>query len=56
MGDELVKMGIAYWTFSISAKGNITIYLIIPNFIYENIVNYKDNLPVIENIIDKIEK
>lgn len=56
MGDELVKMGIAYWTFSISAKGNVTIYLIIPNFVYESIVNYKDDLPVIENIIDKIEK
>lgn len=56
MGDELVKIGIAYWTFNLSGKGNVTINLIIPNFIYENIINYKDDLPVIEDIIDKIEK
>jgi len=55
-GDELVKMGIGYWIFSISSKGNAGIDFIIPNFIYEAIKNYKEHLPMAENFIDRINK
>ncbi|CAD7768560.1 Endonuclease NucS [Candidatus Methanoperedenaceae archaeon GB50] len=55
-GDELVKVGIGYWTFSISAKGNVRIEFIIPNFIYEAIKDYKDKLPKIENFEEKINE
>lgn len=55
-GDELVKMGIGYWTFYISSQGNISIEFIIPNFIYEAIKEYKNKLPTIENFKEKINK
>lgn len=55
-GDELVKIGIGYWTFYISAKGNVRIEFIIPNFIYEAIREYKNKLPIIENFEEKINE
>lgn len=53
-GDELVKTGVGYWTFYISAKGKISVNLIIPNFIYESIKGYRTNLPTIENFRERI--
>ena len=53
-GDELVKIGIGYWTFYVSGKGKVSINLIIPNFIYEGIKIYKASLPTIENFREKI--
>ncbi|RJS84186.1 DUF1016 family protein [Methanophagales archaeon] len=55
-GDELVKVGIGYWTFSISAKGNVRIEFIIPNFIYEAIKDHKNKLPIIEDFEEKINE
>lgn len=55
-GDELVKMGIGYWTFYISSKGNINIEFIIPNFIYEAIKEYRNKLPTIENFEEKVNE
>ncbi len=53
-GDELVKIGIGYWTFYVSGKGKVSINLIIPNFIYEGIEIYKASLPTIKNFREKI--
>lgn len=55
-GDELVKIGIGYWTFYLSAKGNINIEFIIPNFIYESVKGFKDKLPKPENFEKRIEE
>lgn len=55
-GDELVKIGVGYWTFYISAKGNVHIEFIIPYFIYEAIKDYKNKLPIIENFEEKINE
>lgn len=55
-GDELVKIGVGYWTFSLSAKGNVSINFIIPNFIYEDIKIYKEHLPTVENFVEKINE
>lgn len=54
--DELVKTYVGYWIFYISAKGNVSIDFIIPNFIYDNIKTYKENLPSDENFIEDINK
>ena len=55
-GDELVKIGVGYWKFYISAKGNVSIGFIILNFIYEAIKEYKSKLPIIENFEEKINE
>ena len=55
-GDELVKIGVGYWIFSISAKGNVDIEFIIPNLIYEDIKTYKEHLPIVENFIGRINE
>ena len=55
-GDELVKIGVGYWTFYISPRGNVSIDFIIPNFIYEDIKTYKEHLPIIENFAEKINE
>jgi len=54
LGDELVKMGIGYWTFFLSSKGKIDTTFIIPNFIYEGVKGHKTSLPRIENIGERI--
>lgn len=53
-GDELVKLGIGYWVFWVSGKGNVTIDFIILKFIYDVMQPYKENLPQIEDISGKV--
>ena len=57
-GDELVKMGIGYWTVWVSGSKSKNVYIefIIPNFIYEAIKDYKNELPTIENFEEKINE
>jgi len=54
LGDELAKIGTSYWTFYISAKGKVSINLIIPNFIYEGVESYRTSLPIVKNLREKI--
>ncbi|MCL0058957.1 PDDEXK nuclease domain-containing protein [Dehalococcoidia bacterium] len=55
-GDELVKMGIGYWSVWVSESKNVHIEFVIPNFIYEAIQDYKTKLPIIENFEEKINE
>ncbi len=55
-GDELVNLGVGYWGFSLSAKGNVTIDFIIPKLIYDAIQPYKEKLPQIEDIVGKVSE
>ncbi len=55
-GDELVKLGIGYWVFYVSANGNVSIDFIIPKFIYDVMQPYKEKLPQIEGISDKVSQ
>jgi len=41
--DWIIKKGVGYSKFIISAKGNIESFVIIPHFIYENIRNLSIN-------------
>lgn len=59
LGDKLVKMGLGYWSFSITKKGYTDIIFIIPKVRYDVILKQKDTLPIIPNfekIIDEIEE
>jgi len=41
IGDEIVRLGLGYWIPYITGTGDVNIYLIIPYFIYENIIKRK---------------
>lgn len=55
-GDELVRIGIGYWTFWLSSKGNCHIDMIISDFLYETVKTYKEQLPMIENFVERLDK
>lgn len=48
LGDEMAKIGIGYWTFYISGRGNVQVNFTIPNFIYESVNGLKESLPIID--------
>lgn len=56
LGDEIVKLGIGYWSPYYTKSGNLSIHLKIPYFIYDNIKSIKLNLPEIPNFIERMEK
>lgn len=58
-GDELVKIGVGYWVFYISAKGNVSLDFIVPNLIYEDIISYKEQFSSNQDftaILEEIKK
>ncbi|RLF68470.1 MAG: hypothetical protein DRN40_07560 [Thermoplasmata archaeon] len=56
LGDELVKIGVGYWTFYISSKGYVDIEFLIPYPIYEAVEDYRDELLTIKNFEEKINE
>jgi len=56
LGDRLVQIGVGYWTFYLSAKGNVRVCFDIPDFIYESIKEYRTQLPIIEDFTEKVNE
>ena len=56
LGDKLVNLGIGYWAFYLSSNGNVTIKFMIPGFIYESIKDFKEKLPKLDNLQEKLDK
>ncbi len=56
LGDELVKMGVGFWTFSMSAKGYVGVDFTIPSFIYDGVKEFKNKFQKPENFEKQIEE
>lgn len=55
-GDKLVNLGAGYWVFDLTSGGYITVYLMIPSFVYEKIKEFKEKLPKLENCQERADK
>lgn len=54
-GDKLVNIGVGYWRLYVSSKGKISVDLIIPNFIYEQVRGRKQEIKNFEERIHEFK-